>query len=88
MREFESVSLEPVFDNNRENGYQEFVLTRGLRSQDAGANEIEMGVGIAVLVERATAGDVTVSAGTRAYLQIDDVEISFTPRPRNDEVKV
>ena len=61
---------------------------RALRSQDAGASEIEMGVGLAILLERTTAGDLEVATGTRAWLQFDDVEISFTPRPRNDDVKV
>ena len=59
-----------------------------LRSQDAGASEIEMGVGLAIILERATAGELAVPAGARAFLQIDDVEILFTPRPRNDNVKV
>jgi len=88
MREYVSVAIEPSYEKDRPNGWEKFSLTRALRSQDAGASEIEMGVGLAILLERTTAGDLEVAAGSRAWLQFDDIEISFTPRPRNDDVKV
>jgi hypothetical protein len=88
MREYASVVIEPEFETDAAGARQEFSLTRALRSQDAGASEIEMGVGLALLLERTTPGDLAVPAGTRAYFAIDDVEISFVPRPRNDDVKV
>lgn len=81
--EFESVVFEPSFGT-----YQKVTLTRKLRSQEGGASEIEMGVGLAVLVERFTPGPLTIPAGRQAYVRIDDVEIQFVPRPRNDDVKV
>jgi hypothetical protein len=68
--------------------YRPMTLTRKLRSQEGGAAEIEMGVGIAILLERKTAGALDVPAGARAYLQIDDVALEFVPRPRNDDVMV
>jgi hypothetical protein len=88
MREYVSVPIETAFDSGAAPGWQKFTLTRALRSQDAGASEIEMGVGLAILLERTTPGDLAVPFGFRAYLAIDDVEISFTPRPRNDDVTV
>jgi hypothetical protein len=88
MREYASAPIEPASEKDGTRAWQKFTLTRALRSQDAGASEIEMGVGLAILVERTTPGDLAVPPGARAYLQIDDVEISFTPRPRNDDVKV
>jgi hypothetical protein len=87
MREFASLALRPPLAD-RAAGYQKATLTRKIRSQDDGASEIEMGVGLAVVVEKTTPGALTVPAGSRAFLRIDDVEVSFTPRPRNDDVTV
>ncbi|MGE5192758.1 MAG: DUF1501 domain-containing protein [Deltaproteobacteria bacterium] len=88
MREYASVPIEPAFEQEQASAWQRFTLDRALRSQDAGASEIEMGVGLAILLERTTPGDLPIPAGARAYLAIDDIEIAFTPRPRNDDVKV
>ncbi len=87
MREFASLPMRPAFAD-RPAGYQKVTLTRRLRSQDDGANEIEMGVGLAVIVEKKTPGALTIPAGARAFVRIDDIEVSFTPRPRNDDVTV
>jgi hypothetical protein len=88
MREYVSVPIEPTDDKDRPNAWQRFALMRALRSQDAGASEIEMGVGLAIVLERTAQGDLAIPAGTRCWLQFDDVEITFSPRPRNDDVKV
>jgi hypothetical protein len=85
-REFASLPLDAPFAD-KSGGYQKVTLVRKLRSQDDGASEIEMGVGLAVIVEK-TAGDWTVPAGARAFLRIDDVSVDFMPRPRNDDVTV
>ncbi len=87
LREYASVPFEPPFADKAE-GYHMVSLTRSLRSQDGGASEIEMGVGVAVIVERRTPGELLIPAGARAFVRIDDVEIGFVPRPRNDEVTV
>src|SRR5262245_22916903 len=84
-RDFESVEFEPTFAD-KASGYQKVTLTRKLRSQDGGATEIEMGVGMAVIVERKSTGRKYVSAGRRAFVRVDDVEIDFVPRSRNDDV--
>jgi hypothetical protein len=88
MREYVSVPINVAMERNDGPGWQKVTLTRALRSQDAGASEIEMGVGLAILLERTTPGDLVIPSGFRAYLAIDEVEISFTPRPRNDDVTV
>ena len=82
-REFESVVLTPAFGE-----YQKVTLTRKLRSQDGGASEIEMGVGVAILLEKKTPGAFAVPAGRRAFIRVDDVTCEFVPRPRNDDVTV
>jgi hypothetical protein len=86
LREFASLPLDPPFAD-KASGYQKITLTRKLRSQDNGASEIEMGVGLAVLVEK-TPGDWSIPAGARAFLRIDDVTVDFVPRARNDDVTV
>ena len=88
MREYASVPIELTLERGRADSYKKVELQRALRSQDGGASEIEMGVGVAVILERSSAGDLAVPAGARAYVQVDDVEITFKPRPRNDDVKV
>jgi hypothetical protein len=86
VREYASVPLDPPFAG-RASGYQKVTLTRKLRSQDGGASEIEMGVGVAVVVEKGPS-DWVVPTGGRAFLRIDDVAVEFVPRPRNDDVTV
>ncbi len=86
-REFDSVVFTPAFAD-KPGGYQKVTLTRKLRSQDGGASEIEMGVGVAILVEKKTPGGFAVVAGRRAFLRVDDMTCDFVPRPRNDDVTV
>jgi len=84
-REFEDVAFEPAFAD-KPGEYQKVTLTRKLRSQDGGATEIEMGIGMAVIVERKFSGPLAIAAGRRSFLRVDDVEIDFVPRSRNDDV--
>jgi hypothetical protein len=86
-REFAAIEFKPPLAKSAID-YTEVKLTHRLRSQEAGASEIEMGIGIAIIVERATAGDLPVPAGQRFMVYVDDVEIQFDPRPRNDDVTV
>jgi hypothetical protein len=86
-REFAGLPLRPPFADRPE-GYERFTLSQRLRSQDDGATEIEMGVGLAVVVEKVTPGELAVPAGARAFVRVDDVEFTFVPRPRNDDVTV
>jgi hypothetical protein len=88
MREYESVPIELALPKDPAEAITRFTLTRALRSQDAGASEIEMGVGLAIILEKTSPGELAVPAGARAFLQIAQVEVSFVPRPRNDDVRV
>jgi hypothetical protein len=87
MREYTSLALRPAFADKR-GGYQKVTLEYKLRSQDGGASEIERGVGLAVMVEKTSPGLLTVREGSRAFIRVDAVEVSFVPRPRNDDVTV
>ena len=84
-REFAAVEFKPPLAKSSTD-YAEVKLTCRLRSQEAGASEIEMGIGIAIVVERAAPSDVLIPAGQRMLVCIDDVELQFVPRPRNDDV--
>jgi hypothetical protein len=88
MREYASMPIELVLPKDPSEATWKITLTRALRSQDAGAAEIEMGVGLAVILEKMTPGDLVLPAGARAHLQISRVDVSFVPRPRNDDVRV
>jgi hypothetical protein len=87
MREFARVPVDLEFDDDL-GVDREVRLSARLRSQDDSANEIEMGVGLAVLLEKTSPGVLDLPLGSRAWLALDDVEIRFTPRPRNDNVRV
>lgn len=86
-RDFQSIEFKPTVAKSSAD-YVPVTLTQKLRSQEAGASEIEMGVAIAVLLEKATPGELVVTPGQRASIYIDDVELTFVPRPRNDDVIV
>jgi hypothetical protein len=81
------VPFQPPFAEGQ-SGCEKVTLTQALRSQDGGPNEIQMGLGVAVIVEKTAPGEPDVPAGQRAFFRIDDVEIQFVPRPRNGDVMV
>ena len=85
-REFASVPVDLDFDRGGE--YRELRLKRKLRSQDDGANEIEMGVGLALELTKSSPGTLRVPPGLGSWLCVDDFELRFVPRPRNDTVRV
>lgn len=87
VREYASTPID-LASENKADAYRRVSLTRKVRSQEAGAAEIEMGVGVAVLLERSAPGELAIPAGLRAFVQVDDVEFEFVPRPRNDDVIV
>jgi hypothetical protein len=87
MRELASLVLEPVYCEHSASDAA-VTLTRKLRSQEAGATEIEMGVGLALIVEKTTPGEWKLAEGSRAYLRISQVDVAFSPASRNDDVTV
>jgi Protein of unknown function (DUF1501) len=88
FREYASAPIALLPEKEVGSAYREISVTRALRSQDGGASEIEMGVGIAVILEMTAAQPLAIPAGMRAWLNIDDVTVRFVPRPRNDNVTV
>jgi hypothetical protein len=89
VREFASVAIVPEFaagGSPKVRRSPPFSLTAVLKGQDDSARQINMGVGVALVVERTTPG--TLEIAEEVYLRIDEVELLFNPRPRNDEVTV
>jgi hypothetical protein len=90
VRVFASLKFRPRFAATAA-GYEKFAVKATLRSQDGGAFELSRGVGVAVLVEKATPGELrldAVSGPHQAFLRVDDVSLDFVARPRDDDVQV
>jgi hypothetical protein len=91
IREFASIVFQPPFRGGSTARPAVFRLNTVLKSQDDGAFHLSKGVGVAVVVEKATAGvlDLTgLGSGAHGYLRIDRVALNFVARPRNDDVQV
>jgi hypothetical protein len=90
-RVFATTDFQPTWSEAGQPKYDRFQVTATLRSQDSGAMETSRGIGVAVIVETVTPGVLEFPLGPsepRAFIRIDDVELSFNPRPRDDKVTV
>jgi len=90
-REFGSVEFQPAWSPDGAPNYQPFELLVSIRSQDGGAMENSRGVGIAVIVERKSGSQLPIEAWRQAagsLIRIDGVELTFDPRPRDENVTV
>jgi len=87
-RQFASVEFEPPWSESGKPNYERFEVSVTLRSQDGGANETNLGIGVAVMVEKKTPGAVALPPGGEAFLRIDDVELVFNASPRKDDVVI
>ena len=84
VREFASLAFRPTIDG----ALLSVSLAADLKSQDDGAFQLSQGVGVALVVERNSHGARGTRAGRGAYLRIEAMELTFDPRPRNDDVTV
>jgi hypothetical protein len=83
-QQVETVTFQPEFEK-----YQKFEMTKLADSPKPGTNfTVGLGLGVAVIVEKTSPGKLELPAGTRAFLRIDDVELIFAPRNRNEDVQV
>ncbi len=90
-RQFASVEFEPPWSESGKPNYERFEVSVTLRSQDGGANETNLGIGVGVIVEKKTPGTLELPPGdvaSGAFLRIDDVELVFNARPRKDDVVI
>jgi hypothetical protein len=84
VREFASRTFQPTTDRSS----QSVTLVSVLKSQDDRAFQLSQGVGVAVIAARSTPGPLALRPTAEAYLHIDSIDLTFDPRPRNDDVTV
>jgi hypothetical protein len=88
-QEVVALPLQPEFSEGDTPHYRKFTLAQLLDSRVPNVNfTVGLGLGVAVLVEKTTPGNLEIPAGKQAFLRIDDVELIFNPRQRNDDVQV
>jgi hypothetical protein len=88
-RVFASTEFTPSWSLDGKPNYERVQVVANLRSQEAGAMETSRGIGVAVIVERKTpAGAMGVAKQPEVLIRLDDVELVFDARPRNESVKV
>ena len=88
QRVFATTEFQPPWCEAEKPRYEPFQVSATLRSQDGGAMETSRGIGVAVIVERVTPGELELPAGATGFIQLDGVELSFNARPRDDSVTV
>jgi len=85
-REFTSVDVTPsCTPNGTAPEFVRFTASTYLRSQDGGANQTDMGVGIGLFVENIGQSPLDLTGGMARWLA-RNVSLDFTPRPRNEMV--
>jgi hypothetical protein len=87
---FASKPFVPAFADGKTGQYETIELAVTLKSQDDGAFQLSKGVGVAVVVEKTSPGELDWSAfgPAAAFVRIDDAELRFNPRQRNEDVQV
>lgn len=85
-REFVSVELSPACGRLEEDPmFSSWKATTFLRSQEGGANETSMGVGVGLFLENRSSKPIDLREGAMRWL-VKRFTLEFTPRPRNELV--
>jgi hypothetical protein len=85
MKEEVSVTFQPEFGEK----FQKFEMAKLLDSRVPNVNfSVGLGLGVAVIIEKSTPGNFEPLAGLQAFIRVDDVDLVFAPRVRNDDVQV
>ena len=88
-KELASIPFVPRFMEGSQDGYDAFLLEKVFENPTPGANfSFGLGMGIAIVIEKTSAGVLTVPAAEAVYLRIDDVTVEFTGKARIETVKV
>ncbi len=89
QRVFASYDFQPAWSEPLKARWERFEVSAKLRSQDGGAMETSRGIGVAVIVEKTSPGELALPAGSPiALVRIDDADLKFDARPRDDSVTV
>ena len=88
-KELAATSFVPRFVEPDQPGYDAFELAKVFENPSPGGNfSFGLGLGVAILIEKASDGVLSVPVGETAYLRIDDVTVEFTGKARIETVKV
>ncbi|HZL88528.1 MAG TPA: DUF1501 domain-containing protein [Pirellulaceae bacterium] len=88
-KELASAPIVPEYSAGPIPRYQPFSLSKEFINPTPGQNfSFGLGLGIAVIVEKTSDGLLELPAGKQAALAIGGIELVFTGKPRDDEVKV
>jgi len=87
IQELASMSFVPVFQDRATNEYSAIEMRQLLDSPAPGANfSIGLGLGVAVIVQKTSPGDLHLPAGREAFLDIDSLAVDFGGRQINEAV--
>lgn len=83
-REFTSIELSPTCSLlSASPEFSRYTASTYLRSQEGGANQTSMGVGIGLFIENTGSTPLDLSGGSARWL-VRHVALDFKPRPRNE----
>jgi Protein of unknown function (DUF1501) len=77
-QELASMEIRPAFGADSDSRFEPFVLDKILGHAQLGANfSFGLGIGVAVILERVTAGALDLPAAASAYVSIQKVDVKF-----------
>jgi hypothetical protein len=91
QRTYASAEFQPSWSKPGQPSYEPFQVTVTLRSQDGGANQTDLGIGVAVIVEKKTPGALDLPAAGAlpfAFVRLDDAKLTFDAQPRKEDVVI
>ena len=88
-KEHISIPFIPQFTPEGTPRMDRFELTKEFLNPTPGSNfSFGLGLGVAILIEKTSDGPLTLPAGKSAGVRLGSVELSFTGKVRNEDVKV
>lgn len=84
IREYASQKIEPDFAGPYESSYKKFSVSVELKSQQDDARQLDHGIGVAVILEKTSAGVLDLAASSerqQGFVRLDDVELEYVPAP-------
>ena len=91
-KQLASVAIEPPSPSTKAPTWKTVELSKSFLNPQAGANfSFGLGLGVAIVVEKTSSGVLDLSAKTgphRALLVVDNVQLTFVGKQRDDNVKV
>jgi hypothetical protein len=87
--ELASISFQPLFSSSTDEGWKEFSLSKNFVNPKAGSNfSFGLGLGVAVVVEKKSPGSLMLDENESAFIRIDELQLDFAGKQRNDKVTV